>query len=338
MRDRDASWGHALWERLLWGGVLLLLVAPTGCDHAIDGVAPSATDSPVEVDGLFRGLGRPLRVVCTTAQVADIVKNVGGGDVEVDTLMGDGVDPHLFTATAGDVHRLRAADLIFYNGLHLEGRLADTLHDLGATKPSIAVTTGLVDQEPERLRRPAEFEGMYDPHVWLDVALWHRCADYVAAELCRLDPERAEGYRQRAAAYGSELNALDEECRRQIAEIPVRQRVMVTAHDAFGYFGRAYDVEVRGLQGISTADEADLVTLGALIDLLVERGVKAVFVESSVSEKYVQALVEGCAARGHDVRIGGELYSDAMGPDGTPEGTYVGMVRHNVDTIAHALK
>jgi manganese/zinc/iron transport system substrate-binding protein len=299
-----------------------------GVDHA--GAADRA--------GMFRGIDRPLRIVCTTGQVADIVKNVGGNDVEVDTLMGDGVDPHLFTAAANDVRRLRAADIVFYTGLHLEGRLADVLHDLATSKPSIAVTAGLVSDHPELLRTPKEFAGAHDPHVWLDVALWERCANYVSEQLCRLDPDRADDYRERAKTYTDELNALDEVCRRHLAEIPIERRVMVTAHDAFGYFGRAYDIEVRGLQGISTADEADLVTLGVLVDLLVERGVKAVFVESSVSEKYVQALVEGCGAKGHDVTIGGELYSDAMGPDGTPEGTYVGMVRHNVDTIVRALK
>lgn len=313
-----------------------------GCGQSSDGGSnaggASQTASSEDRAGLFRGVDRPLRVVCTTAQVADIIKNIGGEDVEVDTLMGDGVDPHLFTVAAGDVRRLRAADIVFYNGLHLEGRLADVLHDLAKKKPSLAVTAGLLRDHPEVLRTPEEFEGAHDPHVWLDVSLWKLCAEYVSEQLCELDPDRADAYRAREKTYTDELAVLDAECRERMAAIPDERRVLVTAHDAFGYFGVAYDIEVRGLQGISTADEADLVTLSALVDLLVERGVKAVFVESSVSEKYVRALVEGCAAEKHVVLIGGELYSDAMGPDDTPEGTYVGMVRHNVDTIVNALK
>ena len=305
--------------RLCLAVIAIAVATLTGCERPSDGAADdtSRVTSPGDRAGMFRGVDRPLRIVCTTAQVADIVKNVGGDDVEVDTLMGDGVDPHLFTAAAGDVRRLRDADVVFYNGLHLEGRLADVLHDLEAKKPSIAVTAGLVADEPERLRSPAEFEGAHDPHVWLDVALWRQCSDYVTERLCYLDPDRADAYRARAKGYTDELDALDEECRQRLAEIPAERRVLVTAHDAFGYFGVAYDIEVRGLQGISTADEADLVTVGALVDLLVDRGVKAVFVESSVSEKYIEALVEGCRAKDHQVSVGGELYSDAMGPDGT---------------------
>lgn len=279
-----------------------------------------------------------LRVVCTTAQVADLVSHVGGSHVVVETLMGDGVDPHLYKATPGDLRRLNQAEIIFYNGLHLEGRLADVLERLAEKKPVFAVTHQIEVDDPSRLRATPEFPGNYDPHVWFDVALWSQCAPYVSTCLAEVDPTHATDYDQHAAEYQRELSTLDEACRTAIATIPAEQRVLVTAHDAFGYFGDAYDIEVHGLQGISTVDEADLQSINALVDLLVTRGVKAIFVESSVPPKNIESLRQGCAARGHEVVVGGELYSDAMGPDGTPEGTYVGMVDYNVRTIVEALR
>jgi manganese/zinc/iron transport system substrate-binding protein len=238
----------------------------------------------------------------------------------------------------GDQRRLEEADAVFYNGLHLEGRLTDVLENLGKRKATIAVTDVLVREHQERLLKPAEFEGAYDPHVWFDVELWSKCVAPVRDQLAELDPDHAEAYRANAKRYVEQLLELDQECRDQLMTVPSEQRLLVTAHDAFGYFGKAYDVEVHGLQGISTVDEADLANVNRLVELLVDRKIKAVFVESSVPERNVRNLIQGCAARGHEVVKGGELFSDAMGEPGTPEGTYLGMVRHNLRTIVEALK
>jgi len=205
-------------------------------------------------------------------------------------------------------------------------------------KPVFAVTRAIMQQAPDRLRKPPEFEGGYDPHVWFDVELWSLTAGYVADKLSELDPQHQDDFRQQAESYVAELKSLDEECRKALAAIPKQQRVLVTAHDAFGYFGAAYDIEVHGLQGISTADEADVATKQKLVELLVARRIKAVFVESSVPHQNVENLIDLCERRGHKLVRGGEVFSDAMGNEGTPEATYVGMMRYNVKTIVEALK
>lgn len=280
---------------------------------------------------------KPL-VVCTTGQVGDMLGRIGGDFLVVKTLMGPGVDPHLYKPTPRDRRLLNAATAVFYNGLHLEGRMSELLESLGRHKPVFAVTDVLRSECPEKLRQPEGAREVYDPHVWFDVALWARCVAYAGDKLSEVDSAHAAEYRRRAAEYQAELLALDAEVRQQIATIPKSRRVLVTAHDAFHYFSRAYDIEVYSLQGISTVDEADLSTVNRLVDLLVSRGIKAVFVESSVPARNVQALVQGCRARGHEVRIGGELYSDALGPTGTPEASYVGVVRHNMRSIVEALR
>lgn len=314
---RNTGRGMALAYAVCLGGLALL----AGC-----GAGSRAVDD-----------GR-LHVVATTGQVADMVRAVGGDQVQVTALMGPGIDPHLYKATPRDRRLLNAADLVLYSGLHLEGRLAELLEGLGRQKPVFAVTDAIREETPERLIAAGEGVTAYDPHVWFDVALWADCIPLVRDRLAEADPEHAETYRKNAEAYAAQLQELDDYARSRIAEIPEGQRLLVTAHDAFAYFGRAYGLEVHGLQGISTADEADLGAVNALVDLLVERKVKAVFVESSVPAKNVRALVEGCQARGHTVAIGGELYSDALGEPGTPAASYAGTVRHNVDTIAGALK
>lgn len=307
---------------------LIACVFMAGCTGGAASESDSATGSAEKT----------LRVVCTTGQVGDMLKNLGGPHVRVETLMGPGVDPHLYRGTLSDTRKLSEADAVFYNGLHLEGRLAEVLENLAQRKPVFAVTEDIVSKTPERLRKPPEFSGNYDPHVWFDVELWATCAESAARRVIELDPAHADDYRKRANDYVKQLHDLHDKSKRQLAEIPAEQRIMVTAHDAFGYFGRAYDVEVHGLQGISTADEADLTSVQKLVDLLVSRKVKAVFVESSVPPKNIESLIQGCAAQGHTVVEGGQLYSDAMGAADTPEGTYVGMVDHNVRTIVKALK
>ena len=280
----------------------------------------------------------PIKIVCTTGQVADMLRNIGGEHIVVQTLMGPDVDPHLFEPALDTQRALHEADAIFYNGLHLEGRMAEVLEGMANRKPTFAVTAELEHSSPDKLRRPAEFEGAFDPHVWFDASLWAECARYAAEKLAEVDPAHAQEYQNNAADYSKQLEDLHEWTKSQLQQIPKEQRVLVTAHDAFGYFGRAYDVEVHGLQGISTRDEADVKEVSRLVDLLVERKVAAVFVETSVPERNIQSLIENCAQRGHTVKVGGQLYSDAMGADGTEEGTYAGMLRYNVNTIVEALK
>jgi manganese/zinc/iron transport system substrate-binding protein len=275
----------------------------------------------------------PIKAVCTTGMVADLVRNVGGDRVQVSQIMGEGVDPHLYKASPGDVNMLNGADAIFYSGLHLEGKMADVFVRMARKKPTFAVT----EYVPED-KILDNHEGAFDPHLWFDVSIWADCAGVVRDALTAFDPTHADEYQSRANAYQGELRKLHNYSKTQLATIPKDRRVLVTAHDAFRYFGRAYDVEVKGIQGISTESEAGVKEINNLVSFLVDKQIKAVFVESSVSDKNVRALLEGCRARGHNVVIGGELFSDAMGKDTTPEGTYVGMVRHNVDTIAKALK
>jgi manganese/zinc/iron transport system substrate-binding protein len=300
---------------------ILLLALTSGCG--------SSTGSGI-VPARFNG-SYPIKVVCTTGMVADLVRNVGGPHVEVSFLITG--DPHLYKATVSDQSTLNRADLVFYSGMGLEGKISDTLVRLAARKPTFPVTDGL----PEERKREAG-DGHYDPHVWFDVELWGLAAQHVGDVLAGFDPRHADDYRSRTAAYRAELARLHAECRQRLADIPRSQRVLVTAHDAFEYFGQAYDIEVRAVQGISTESEAGVKEVNDLVDFLTRRRIKAVFVESTVNPRNVQALVEGCRARGHAVEIGGELYSDALGEPGTPAGTYIGMVRHNVDTIVGALK
>jgi manganese/zinc/iron transport system substrate-binding protein len=279
--------------------------------------------------------GETIRVVTTIGMITDAVERVGGSRVEVEGLMGPGIDPHLYKASEGDLRRLERADVIFYNGLHLEAKMADVLERIGERRATQAVT----DPIPRsRLLSPAQFQGQYDPHVWFDVRLWMLAVGQVRDTLARLDPGSAELYRRNASAYLEELEELDAYVRGQAKRVPAEHRVIVTAHDAFNYFGRAYGFQVRGLQGISTAAEAGAGDVQELADFIAEREIPAIFVESSVSPRTVEAVREAVRARGFDVEIGGSLYSDAMGDPGTPEGTYLGMVRHNIDTIVAGLR
>jgi manganese/zinc/iron transport system substrate-binding protein len=277
---------------------------------------------------------RTINVVATTGMIADAVANVGGERVEVEGLMGPGIDPHLYKASAGDVGKLEDADVIFYNGLELEGRMTDIFVRLASSKPTVAVTE---DISPDSLREPPEFAGKYDPHVWFDVALWIEVVQTIEAHLSEIDPNSADIYAENAAAYIAELETLDSWVQEQIDTIPEPARVLITAHDAFGYFGDKYGLEVRGLQGISTQSEAGLADVQDLADFIADNNIPAVFIESSVNENTIDAVREAVQAKGKDVNIGGTLFSDAMGEAGTEEGTYVGMVRHNVTTIVSAL-
>ncbi|MGM0875026.1 MAG: metal ABC transporter solute-binding protein, Zn/Mn family [Bacillota bacterium] len=276
-----------------------------------------------------------INVTTTTGQVADVVKNIGGDKVEVISLMGPGVDPHLYQASQGDIQKLNNAEIIYYNGLHLEGKMNEIFEKMAKAKPTVAVA----DSIPEnKLLGNSSDSNAHDPHIWFDIQAWIHVIDLVEKELTKLSPENEELFKENASNYKKELEEMDQYARDQIQTIPEESRMLVTAHDAFNYFGHAYGLEVMGLQGLSTDSEYGLKDVQVLVDTLVERNIKAVFIESSISEKSINAVVEGAKKQNHDVVIGGELFSDAMGEEGTDEGTYIGMFKHNVDTIVSSLK
>jgi manganese/zinc/iron transport system substrate-binding protein len=279
--------------------------------------------------------GGPPPVVATTGMIADLAARVGGPHVRVEALMQSGVDPHLFKPSEGDVRRLAAARLVLYNGLHLEGKMGDVLAKMARSRPVVAVAEAI---PAERLREAPGFGGQHDPHVWFDVSLWSLTVAPIEAELSRLVPEHAGELRRNAEALRAELAELDAWVEARVLEVPEDRRVMVTAHDAFGYFGERYRVKVVGLQGISTVAEAGLRDVERLVDLIVSRRLPAIFVESSVPRRSIEAVQAAARARGHEVGIGGQLFSDAMGAAGTEEGTYPGMVRHNVNTFVEAMR
>lgn len=289
-----------------------------------------AGSSSVRHEGAY-----PYRIVTTTGMVADLVGQVAGDKGTVIGLLGSDVDPHLYKPTRETVTQLLGADIVFYSGLGLEGRMGDTFAKVARSgKPVFAVTEGLSE---DTLREPPEFEGHYDPHVWMSVKAWSSCAQFVGESLAQFDPANAAYYRDNAQKYQEELTRLDEYVRQAIESIPQQQRVLITAHDAFGYFSDAYGIAVKSPQGVSTESEASINDINTLVRFIVENKVGAIFIESSVNPKNINAIIEGAAAASHTIKIGGELYSDAMGKPGTYEGTYVGMIDHNATTIARAL-
>jgi manganese/zinc/iron transport system substrate-binding protein len=280
--------------------------------------------------------GRPIHVVTTIGMITDAVQHVGRERVMVEGLMGPGVDPHLYKASEGDVLRVADADVVFYGGLHLEGRMGKLFDRLQGRILAVAMTDRI--PRDRLLEWEEEAEGEYDPHVWFDVSLWMLAVERVRDTLIEIDPTHAAIYQTNAARYLDELRELDRYVHNRAAEVPSEQRVLITAHDAFNYFGRAYGFEVRGLQGISTATETSTADVQDLARFIAERRIAALFVESSVPLRNLEAVQAAVRARGFRVDVGGELYSDAMGDPGTPDGSYVGMVRHNIDTIVDALK
>ncbi len=299
----------------------ILILAAVAVVSACGGQAPDDDDR--------------LRVVATTTIVGDLVRTIGGSEVRLEVLMGPGVDPHLYKASAGDVRRMSSAEAIFFNGLHLEGKMTEVMERMGER----GVTTVAVGEclPPDELITSAAFSGLHDPHVWFDVGLWAQATRCVADALAELVPAHADAFRDRAQAYHDELMAFDGWVLGRVGDLEPEQRVLVTAHDAFSYFGRAYGFEVYGLLGVSTASEAGTSDVKELAHFIFERRVPAIFVETSVPPRYVQALKEAVEAQGFAVEIGGTLYSDSLGDRGTPAGTYAGTVRANVETIVTAL-
>lgn len=274
-----------------------------------------------------------LYVVATTGMIADAVQQIVGDSATVVGLMGPGVDPHLYKATRSDLSELRKADMVFYNGLYLEGKIGEVMEKFSQQKPVFAITEGIAEEQLIELEA-----GVYDPHIWFDVSLWQQAVEYMAEKLSEVDPDNAAYYQQNAEAYMAQLAELHQWTLDKIASIPQQQRVLITAHDAFNYFGEAYNIEVRGLQGISTIAEFGLRDVSNLVNYIAERQIKAVFVESSVPTKSLEAVVEGVRNRGRQVKIGGTLYSDAMGSPASGAGNYIDMVKANVKTITDSLK
>jgi manganese/zinc/iron transport system substrate-binding protein len=275
----------------------------------------------------------PLAVV-TIGMIGDVAETVAGDCVRVEALMGPGIDPHLYRASASDVRAFQEADAILYSGYSLEGQLGEVLGRLAEVKPTVAVSPSAID--PAALITVQDIYGI-DPHLWMDAGLWAEIAPVIADTLGEVAPDCAEAMMARAEAYRDRLAALHAWIGESVASIPEGQRILVTAHDAFNYYGRAYGIEVEGIQGISTEAEAGVADIRDTVDLVVERGVPAVFVESTINPRTVQAMVDAAAERGHTIRIGGELYSDAMGEAGTAGGTYIGMLYENTVTIVEAL-
>ncbi|XOT26439.1 manganese ABC transporter substrate-binding protein/adhesin MntA [Bacillus subtilis subsp. subtilis] len=305
-------------RRGLMAAVLFATFALTGCG----------------TDSAGKSADQQLQVTATTSQIADAAENIGGKHVKVTSLMGSGVDPHLYKASQGDTKKLMSADVVLYSGLHLEGKMEDVLQKIGEQQQSAAVAEAI----PKNKLIPAGEGKTFDPHVWFSIPLWIYAVDEIEAQFSKAMPQHADAFRKNAKEYKEDLQYLDKWSRKEIAHIPEKSRVLVTAHDAFAYFGNEYGFKVKGLQGLSTDSDYGLRDVQELVDLLTEKQIKAVFVESSVSEKSINAVVEGAKEKGHTVTIGGQLYSDAMGEKGTKEGTYEGMFRHNINTITKALK
>ncbi|WP_203295234.1 metal ABC transporter solute-binding protein, Zn/Mn family [Luteirhabdus pelagi] len=280
--------------------------------------------------------GEKLNVVTTTTMITDLVKNIGGDAITVNGLMGAGVDPHLYKASEGDVNKLYQADVVFYNGLHLEGKLVEVFEKMeNSGKRQVPLAEGL---DKKGLIGSEYFASSYDPHVWFNIEYFKFFAEETARVLSEEAPEHEELFQQNKEAYLKSLNELETEITSIIEALPKEKRILVTAHDAFNYFGQAYDFEVVGLQGLSTATEAGVQDVQKMSDFIIENDINAIFVESSVPRRTIEALQEAVLSKNHEVRIGGSLYSDALGNPDTEEGTYIGMFRYNVKTIVTALK
>ncbi len=276
-----------------------------------------------------------LNIVTTTSMITDLVRNIGGDSVNVQGLMGTGVDPHLYKASEGDVSKLTNADVVFYSGLHLEGKLVDVFEKMGRKTNTIALAEVL---DKNKLIGSEYFASSFDPHIWFNIQYWKQLTNFLTEELSRLNPKNASFFQKNQTRYLLQLDALENDIKETIATLPEEKRVLVTAHDAFNYFGEAYGFEVIGLQGLSTATEAGVQDVQNLAKLIIDKKVQAIFVETSVPKRTIEALQQAVLSKGFKVEIGGTLYSDALGNTGTDEGTYLGMFRYNVNTIVEALK
>jgi manganese/zinc/iron transport system substrate-binding protein len=318
-------------DRLSILSALLIMLAAlllAGCEQAAQSTQADGRITKHQGEG-------PYDVIVTTAMIADIVQNIAGERANVRSLMGAGVDPHLYRPTRSDISAMLEADIVFYNGLNLEGKMSDAFVKVANSGRPVFAITELLDEK--YLLEPEGFDGHYDPHVWMDPNGWAKAAEVVIAKLSEFDSAYAQQYQSNGQAYLKQLREIDQYARARLMTVPKDQRVLVTAHDAFNYFARAYDIEVRGIQGISTDSQTGVRQIEELADLLVNRKVSAVFTETSVSDKNILALIDSARRRGHEVKTGHSLFSDAMGEAGTYEGTYIGMMDHNITSIVRAL-
>lgn len=276
--------------------------------------------------------GDKINVVTTIAQIAEPLSIIGGDKVEVTSLMGPGVDPHLYNATQGDIKKLESSDAVFYSGLHLEANMTKVFEEIGKSKPVLGIADSIAADQLLK-----DEGGAIDPHIWFDIDLWQQALENATSKLKQMSAENADYFEANKEKYFEELQKLKNESKEKLSQIPKDKRILVTAHDAFGYFGRLQDVEVVGLQGLSTEDEIGLTDIEDTIKIILDHKVPAVFIESSINPASINAVIEGAKKQGLDIKLGGELFSDAMGEEGTPEGTYIGMYRHNVETIYKAL-
>ncbi len=294
-----------------------------------------ASCAPKEENKYSNSKSEPLKIVCTTNIVGDLVNNIVGDKATVKTLMGAGVDPHLYKATQGDIKDLMNADVIVYSGLHLEGKMGEIFEKLSKQKVTIAVSDGI---DKSKLINSSNFQGAYDPHIWFDPTMWADGCIFVSEQLAKADTNNRESFTASGKSYANNLMAVSTYISEQVNRLPKDKRIMITAHDAFSYYGRAYDIEVKGLQGISTMSEYGLKDVTNMVNFIIDNKIKAVFVETSVNKRSIEAVIEGCKEKGYDLKIGGDLFSDAMGERGKKGGNYVDMIKSNTFTIVNALK
>ena len=339
--------GHLIFNDATRGSiwcVLMNMVKGRGIDQqsALSGLASGLRVLSLSLAVFFAGaigwhavaFAKQIKVVATTGMIADAARAVGGEHVDVKALMGPGVDPHAYRQTRSDIVALSRADLVLWHGLYLEAQMEDFMRKLAKQRTVVAVAEGLPQ---EKLLAHDDYDNKFDPHVWMNPDLWSEVVTEIQKALSDVSPEQKRVFAANAQKHLRDVRKLAAYAKQVLATVPEASRVLLTAHDAFNYFGRAYGFEVIGIQGISTESEAGLKRIRELVDMLVQRKIAAVFVESSVSDRNIRALIEGAAALEHEVSIGGELFSDAMGPDGRYEGTYIGMIDHNVTTIARAM-
>lgn len=278
---------------------------------------------------------KKLKVVCTTSIIADVLKNVAQDKIELQALMGYGVDPHLYKATQGDLETLQEADIVFYNGVHLEGRMGDVLEKLAKKKTVLPISKGFSES---KLINNSDFTDGHDPHIWFDIDIWKSVTSYMTETLTKEDKQNAETYKTGEKKYIARLDSLDKSIANQVQQIADSNRIIITSHDALNYYSRKYDFKMRSLQGSSTAAEFGLKDISNLVDFIVEHKLKSIFAENIVSPQALEAVIKGCADKGHTVTIGGKLYSDALGPKGSTGDTYIGMLGANTKTLIEALK
>lgn len=322
----------AVWIAL----IALLTLSACGSQPAADTPTTGAT-APGATAAANEPLAAPLNVVATTGQLADAISVIAGDNVQLTNLLGPGIDPHTYVATEGDIRTFQEADVIFFNGLRLEAQMDRILEQIGQSGDVTVVGVGDTLDPAALLNWEPEAGLPYDPHIWNDARLWTQAVYTIRDTLTKLDPANASLYEANTSAYATQLEELHTYTLEQVERIPQERRVLVTAHDAFGYYGRAYGLSVEAVQGISTQSEASTADIQALVDVILERQVPAIFIESTISPRTIEAVQQGAEAAGQKVVIGGQLYSDALGEPGSNADTYLSMMRYNINTIVGAL-